>query len=103
MNLKESLICPKCSGTIFEMKREAAYLYTYQIDTPLTNPDENEEENLSFLFDNREKISGKEYVECKKCSAKYPCSFDGDNLKIEYTILQKAIRSDRQETPGFLG
>lgn len=103
MNIDESLKCPNCNGLRFEVKREATYLYTYKIDTPSTSASNNEDASLPFLFDNREKIGGKEYLECEKCGSKYPCDLDELSNKIHFTILQKAIRSDNQINPQFLG
>jgi len=103
MEIKESLICPKCNGVAFEMKREATYLYTYKIDTPLTNEWSNEDEALPFLFDNREQLDSKEYIECKECGARYSYNLDKGKPKIHLTILQKAIRADSQKEPEFWG
>ena len=103
MKLNESLICPKCNGKNFEVKHEATYLYTYKIDTVNTNIDDEESENLPFLFDNREQTCFKEYIECNQCGTKYPCSFDKDNQTIDLTIMRKAIRADHVKNPEFLG
>lgn len=103
MDIKKSLICPKCNGIRFEIKREATFLYSYKLDTPLTGEWSNENETLPFLFDNREQLNSKEYVECKKCGTQYPCDLSNDNAKIHFTILQKAIRSDLVKDPEFLG
>ncbi len=103
MKIKESLICPKCSGIHFEVKREATYLYTYKLDTPDTEKWSKEEEALPFLFDNREEISSKDYLECEQCKERYSCDLDSQNSKIHFTILQKAIRGDYKNSPDFLG
>ncbi len=103
MNINKSLECPKCNGAYFNVKREATYLYTYKLET-LSNEERNDnEEALPFLFDNREKIGSKEYLECEKCGAQYPCDLDELSGKIHFTILQKAIRSDSTSVPEFLG
>ena len=101
MNINESLICPKCHGKNFEIKHEATFLYTYKIDMLNKNIDENE--NLPFLFDNREQTCFKEYIECSKCGVKYPCSINIDDQTIDLTIMKKAIRADNVENPEFLG
>lgn len=100
MNINKSINCPKCSGNHFRIKREATYLYTYKIENASDN---GVEEALPFLFDNREKIDGKEYLECESCQTQYPCDLDEISGKIHFTILQKAIRSDTKSSPQFLG
>lgn len=67
--------------------------------------DENLEktEELPFLFDNREKSESKEYLYCKSCKSKYPINLEEEDAKINFTILQKAIRADHIENPEFLG
>ena len=101
INQKETLVCTKCSNKEFEMKREATYLYTYDMD----NHEKwlSKTEILPFLFDNREQIDEKEYLVCKKCGSVYPCSLDKVSKEIELTILRKAVRADHQENPEFLG
>ncbi|MBU3146191.1 hypothetical protein [Clostridium sp. CF012] len=103
MKINESLKCPKCKSENFEIKHEASYLYTYKIDLVNTNMEDEELENLPFLFDNREQTCFKEYIECSTCGTKYPCSIDKDNQTIDLTIMKKAIRADNVETPEFLG
>lgn len=103
MKIKEPLICPKCSGSYFQVKREATYLYTYKLNTPNTEEWSENEEALPFLFDNREKISDNDYLECEQCKEKYPCDLDSKNSKVHFTILQKAIRADYKTNPNFLG
>lgn len=103
MDIKMSLTCPKCNGVHFEIKREATFLYSYKIDTPLTDEWSNQNESLPFLFDNREQLNSTEYIECQECGAKYPCDLNNDNTKIHFTILQKAIRSDIVRDPEFFG
>lgn len=102
MKIDESLICPKCNSKNFEIKHEATYLYTYKIDTANISSDNEETENLPFLFDNREQTCFKEFIECNECGTKYPCSFDKFNQTIDLTIMKKAIRADNVKIPGFL-
>jgi len=101
LKISESLVCPKCNSKNFEVKHEATYLYTYKIDT--VNVNDEELENLPFLFDNREQTCFKEFIECNQCGTKYPCSFNKENQTVDLTIMKKAIRSDKVQTPEFLG
>jgi hypothetical protein len=103
LNIYRSLECPKCNGNYFEVKREATYLYTYKLETPPADNNSEDQEALPFLFDNREKIGSKEYLQCESCGTQYPCDLDELSGKIYFTILQKAIRSDSTEKPEFLG
>lgn len=103
MNIDKPLKCPDCNSSHFKIRREAAYLYTYTLDT-LNEKDESEsDESLPFLFDNREKIDSREYLECENCGAKFPCHLDELNNKIHLTIVQKALRSDYASDAHFLG
>ena len=103
MEINEPLICPKCKGNCFEMKREATFLYTYKLDTPLTDQWSKQDEPLPFLFDNREQIRSKEYLKCTSCGAKYPHHIDDDHAQAQLTILKKAVRSNYSKEPEFLG
>lgn len=103
MRIDEDLVCPECKGVHFKVKREATYLYTYNLDTPLTENRSMEHESLPFLFDYREQLDNKEYLECQDCHAKFSCDLESTNSKIHLTILQKAIRSEFENNPGYLG
>jgi hypothetical protein len=103
MNIDRSLVCPKCTGKCFEIKREATYVYTYKLNTPVMNDLSDNREGLPFLFDNREKTNSHEYLVCLGCGEKYPCSLEENDEKVKFTILQKAIRADSVENPQFLG
>ncbi|MDR7857235.1 hypothetical protein [Tissierella sp.] len=103
MNIDKYLVCPKCNGVHFEVKREATFLYSYKLNTPLTNELSWETDVLPFLFDNREQLNSKEYIICEECGAKYPCDLNSNNTKFQFTILQKSIRSDLVQNPEFLG
>lgn len=103
INTNKSLKCPKCGSISFELLREATYLYTYDIDSLEKEPWLTKTEAFPFLFNNREQIQEKENLRCKKCLATYPCSLNKDNNEMKLIILQKALRSDFQDTPQFLG
>ncbi len=103
MNIDKHLVCPKCNGIYFEVKREATFLYSYKLDTPLTNELNLETDVLPFLFDNREQLNSKEYIKCEDCGANFTCDLNNSNTKIHFTILQKAIQSDYIQNPEFLG
>lgn len=103
LNLSESISCPSCNGENFLAKYEATYVYTYKIDTPNTKDLTNSSENLPFLFDKRDQSSSKQYIECQKCGAQYPCAFKLGVDKIDFTILRRAIRADHVTKPEFLG
>lgn len=102
MELSSSLICPACRNNSLTAKYEATYVYSYCIDSGAPGR-QNEEEFLPFLFDNREQKGAKEYIECSSCGAQYPCSFGEGNKGVNFTILQKAIRSDHVDRPEFFG
>lgn len=91
MTIKESLICPKCQGIHFEMKKEATYLYTYNLDTPLTSNCSIQGEPLPFLFDQRDMLKSSEYIQCKNCGQQYFYDFNNNTIKDELTALKKAV------------
>ncbi|SCG84270.1 hypothetical protein DW1_2710 [Proteiniborus sp. DW1] len=103
MDTDKYLVCPECKGVNFEMRREATFLYNYKLDTPLTKNWSEKEKELPFLFDYRELLNSKEYLECINCKTRYSHDFKEGSPKIRLTILQKAIRTDNQENPQFLG
>lgn len=103
MNIDRALVCPKCTGRCFEVKREATYVYTYMVNTPVMENLSENREGLSFLFDRREKTNSKEYLLCLGCGSKYPCSLEEHDDTVKFTILQKAIRADNVVNPGYLG
>lgn len=103
MKIDRALKCPKCQGTHFEVKREASYLYSYKLDTPITEHWSKEEEALPFLFDYRELVGDKQYLQCLECHNQYPCDLDLTQPHVQFTILQKAVRSDYVEQPDYLG
>ncbi len=102
MKIDEIPVCPSCGGQHFSVKREATYVYTYELETP-DNENHITEEALPFLFDNREQTGNREYLQCTQCGAQYPCDLDRQHDHIRFTILRKAIRADHQSNPEFLG
>lgn len=103
MNLSQSISCPSCNGKSFLARYEATYVYTYKIDTPDTQISSNDKDNLPFLFDRRDQSASNQYIECMKCGTRYPCSFKLDSNKVDFTILQRAIRGDHVKSPEFFG
>ncbi|MFL0247783.1 hypothetical protein [Candidatus Clostridium stratigraminis] len=103
IGLQTLLKCPKCGSTNFELIREATYLYTYDLDSINNESWLTKEASYPFLFNNREQIKEEETLKCKNCSSAFPCSLNKDNKEMKLIILQKAIRSDFQENPQFLG
>lgn len=92
---KKKFYCPACGGQKLLAKYEAKYIYSYIIDenSPGTL---NTEEFYPFLYDNREQIESKQYVECTLCGTQYPCTFTTDNKGIDSKVLAQAIRSSPQ-------
>lgn len=103
LDLEKQLICPKCKGKNFIVKREATYLYTYKFSSDNLYEINKKSRELPFLFDNREKETSNEYLECEQCRTKYPICLDSIGSRIDFTILRKAIRGDNIENPEFLG
>ncbi|MCT4509089.1 MAG: hypothetical protein N4A48_10085 [Tepidibacter sp.] len=102
MNINKSLSCPNCNSNDFLLKYEAKYVYVYKIDTS-NFEDINKTSNVPFLFDTRDKADSNQYIECMGCKNRYKCDLEHDHEKIDFTILQKAIRSDYIENPEFFG
>lgn len=100
--MNDKISCPKCGSDKFVAKFQASYVYSYKIDKDAPGS-ENNDEFLPFLFDNREIIDSKEYLECENCKARFPCDFNEGTKGVSLTILQKAIRSDHTIDPKFLG
>ncbi|SHI58300.1 hypothetical protein [Lutispora thermophila] len=96
------IACPQCGSNNLIAKFKASYVYSYRIGEHAPEG-ENKDEFLPFLFDNREKVDSKEYLECENCRATFPCDFNEDTRGVSMTILQKAIRSDHTIDPEFYG
>lgn len=103
LKIHESIICPKCKGAHFTIKRETTYLYSYKLKTAASKENIENDSNLPFLFDNREQIANIEYLQCDECGALYTYDLAKDNSNVQLTILQKAIRCDYVNAPEFLG
>ncbi|WP_042439416.1 hypothetical protein [Clostridium amazonitimonense] len=100
MNIDESLKCPICNSKNFLLKHESTYLYTYKFNE---KDIKSNEEFLPYLFDNREHVNLKQYLQCEHCGSQFPCTFDMASEKISLTIMQKAVRSDYVKSPEFFG
>ncbi len=98
MKLRQDMQCPKCSGKDFTAKYESTYVYSYTIDM-----NDDEADNLPFLFDNRQKKDSKQYIECNGCKAQYPCEFTMGSEHMDFTILQKAVRGNYVDDVEFWG
>ncbi|GKU26711.1 hypothetical protein [Clostridium folliculivorans] len=103
MSMDSNLKCQKCSSNNLEIKREATYVYTYDISSSSSDRSIRRAEETPFMFDDRKKIKEKDFLHCKNCGTIYEFSVDDISDNVEFTIVQKAIRSDYQETPEFLG
>jgi hypothetical protein len=48
-------------------------------------------EFLPFLYDDREQKNGRQYLECTRCGARYPCYFNQWDGKVSCKTLHEAI------------
>lgn len=103
MNTENPIVCTKCNTKDFVMKREATYLYTYDIDNTNILKSLMNTEETPYTFNNREMVGEDDFLICKNCGERYSYSLDKVNSKIKLTIVQRAIRSDHQDVPEFLG
>lgn len=102
LNIDTSISCPNCNGKDFSLKYEAKYVYVYKVD--MNNVESiNKSSHVPFLFDTRDKTDSNQYIECESCKARYKCDLEHDHEKIDFTILQRAIRSDHIQKPEFFG
>lgn len=88
----KSFVCPACGSQKLMAKYEAKYVYSYIIDSDSPGT-LNTEEFYPFLYDRRDQTESKQYVECNRCGAQYPCTFTTDNKGIESKVLEQAIQS----------
>lgn len=102
VNNYKKLICPYCNSNSFYIKREATYVYSYKIKREDLEAFDNDEK-LPYLFDNREQTSSNEFIQCENCRKKFPYSSESHRDEIDFTIIQRAIRSDHVDKPEFLG
>jgi len=87
---KNKLFCPACGSSNLTAKYEAKYIYSYIIDSDSPGT-LNKDEFYPFLYDKREQVESKQYVECGACKTQYPCTFTTDNKGIDSAVLKKAI------------
>lgn len=64
-------VCPICNSKDLVLRHEASYVYSYVIDSDVPGL-QNTEEFLSYLYDKREQVASRNYVECKVCGTQYP-------------------------------
>lgn len=103
MDVTENLICPKCQCMYFEMKKEATYVYTYELENTLTNGSAAQYESLPFAFEKRDMLNSSEYIECKNCGQQYFYDFTNNMIIGELTLRKKAVMSRYPHKPKFLG
>lgn len=99
MDKTRCLFCPICKTSNFLIKHQATYVYSYVIDSDAPGLN-NSEEFLPFLYDNREQIDTKQYLECSGCGAVYPCFFNEWDRKVGLQELQYAINAHLDDTIG---
>lgn len=87
--------CPACCSGELTAKYEARYIYSYIIDSEIPGL-KNTEEFLPFLYDKREQLDARQYIECDACGTKYPCFFTEGNKGIDPKVLQKAMYCDNK-------
>ena len=89
------LECPACNSHNLLLKYEAAYVYSYVIDDNAPGL-QNEQEFLSFLYDNREQTSSRQYLQCGACRAEYPCFFNDWDGTASIRALQEAMKAGKE-------
>ncbi len=90
MNSPKTLVCPLCHGGRFVVKYEVSHVYSYVVDSDAPGR-RNNEEYLSFLYDELELTRSDQYLECRTCGAKFPCSFNVWNTDASLKELQDVI------------
>ncbi|NLP30644.1 MAG: hypothetical protein GX363_05880 [Clostridiales bacterium] len=88
--MSKRLICSRCNSNSFEIKYEATYVYSYLLDSDAPGL-KNREEFLSYMYDNREQKSSKQYIECRSCKTRYPCYYTEWKDDISVEGLQRII------------
>lgn len=99
MKHNQLLNCPNCGSCKLLAKHKTSFVYSYRLNVQ----EMNHLDHLSFEFDNRERGESSQYLECERCGATIPCEFHLDPDDFDFTIMQKAIRSDHTSKPEFLG
>ena len=85
MSTQNHLICPKCQATDFEVKKEATYVYTYELDNSHSSYSTLSYEPLPFLFQEREMLGSNEYIQCKACYQQYYYDFTNNTITGEFS------------------
>ncbi|WP_066498056.1 hypothetical protein [Abyssisolibacter fermentans] len=99
MKKANNFICPNCNSPMISLKKEATYLYTYNIDSN----DRFKKTNLiPFIFDNRMRLEMHEYIQCENCGKKFQFKIDNEDNRIQLTIEKKALQSNNLSEPKFL-
>lgn len=88
----KTLICPLCNGQHFQIKYEATYVYSYEIDVDAPG-NMNTKEFLPFQYDNREQTDSCQYLQCQTCGEKYPCYLNDWKGDASMKYLQDVINS----------
>lgn len=84
-------VCPVCKSKDLVLRHEASYVYSYVIDSDVPGL-QNTEEFLSYLYDKREQVASRNYIECKACGTQYPylllneVLLRGDDSSADFTI-----------------
>lgn len=91
MNFKidNSLTCPSCHGSNFEIKQEATYVYTYNVNSKVIGIQDEiiECEKSPYTFDNREQVSENKFIICKDCGESYSFFIDKIDGKVTITLI----------------
>lgn len=97
---ENKLVCPVCNSNKLMAKYESKFVYAYEIDSDALGA-KNTREFLPFVYDRREQIEAKEYIECDNCRTQYPCLFSQGKGKIDCEIFNKDVNEAIHENLGF--
>lgn len=103
METNKVLVCPKCNGRNFTVNKKVTYIYEYKINSTNFKDTATRMGNVPFDFENREKVESEESICCDNCKAEYNLDLDKLDNHIDFTIVQKAIRSDLKKEPEYIG
>lgn len=92
MHHNNHVVCPVCKAENLELRYQATYEYSYKIDTNAPGV-HNTKELLPYMYDSREQMGAKQYIECKSCGTSYPVYFDKWTEGITSHMIQEAINS----------